>query len=1326
MIAPLAHIPVPTPVERTRVVSLNTDSVNLEIAPGDEDRALKIMSDWEASFGLTMERTRILHQRSLNINSYISLIQNDDGTLEIKGRGSLNPCPGINADHNRLIIPRAIGHWMLTGGCPEQFIRDAAARKDILAFAELRSTKGGCLRWNGEAVGKLCRVYRSNDPEVGTLTKDAHGKASAQTIEKGFAYLPGIDWPEADDVDIDWYVTQMRLIMEQTSVEYRPQFNIIARRMQELGLEVYGHGGAASNVVKGEIVATYERPGKSKKRGFSGDRSLAIAVTKGAGVLVVEPGYCSPDSLILTFGAEGNVIGEVHDRTRMERSGMTVLKLKKSGADFVDKGKVAVHDPDGGFEILSWHEKVEGFVDERPLRFGEKGFYGNNPIESDPEADDWIMDDGTHDGVHDGVHDGDHDGIHDGAHDHDHDHDGIHDGVHDGDHDSHGESNDEIPHAVTNDDFLAVMFGEAVGDCFVYSNQCDPKDADWKGGPIEHAKARYQNPERQNYTCVSTFNRVNRDGLMVYSRREEHFAGLYFVVLDDISIDGVGGKVMVDPRTLGFGEPTCVIETSPGNSQWFYRLSEPVLSVSAAKYLMGPVLKSEVDGVALTDQGARGVTRICKLPEGRNLKKALGSPFQNQVLAWNPKLSYSPETICGWFGREYDPDATGGETRSAATAEVAAECDLVQALEAEGLLLRGAPKETGWWDIICPWSGEHSDGRDDGTAIKIHGDGSWTFKCQHGHCADRKAGDLHHWLAESGYSVTAPGGPVKRIDVSRLNFDREEDLFYWVDEETGEIREIGSGIADREVLLDMGFTLRRKGGDGADLPSGVGEDILRKLAFVLGLSSDEEIESLRGTIGYRSQLVDEICDSVAWHSLKRKFFILRQGVKLCEPMELEGFVSNLYGKVWDRSGLIQIAEDFYADSGMTDAKRRTAVEKFPNVAFTLILNELKLNNQFASALDLYVDPFIDKPKITWEDGTPTFCLPHKPFDGGKYRKDIVDDYREHFPELEKFLRMLVAARFADDRKQAYIWLKASSNWGKSVLLHCLDAHKLVVQTSIKELKQIFSGAPSGKTMDDFRRSWILMINEFKGVCSEVKQLEGSMSISPKNMPMITVPLYLKVFLSAEEVHSLLGPSGLIEDQFGNRISLIDRAGKLNDRPLFAAGKGEYVRNLTAFIGAFLNSEVDQYVALGKHAAGAKGDSVIAEFYKEFGILKQGRNLNSAIDDLAVDFSQWVIGCFERANKNASRRGGASFEDRNIGDLVEFKSDTKEYLLRCPAKAFDKWLDAEIDSSEQATIAHKKKMIFDVMGGSKSKRLTTGVVKALPLVTHLEGIKKSDS
>ena len=754
-------------VERTRVVSLNTDSIALQVRPGDEDRVAQLISEWEKTFGFAMERTEVIAHRGLNINSYIEVVREGDGAPEIKSKGLLAHDPGIAADHNALIVAQAMGQWMLDGTDVGVFIRQAAARREILKFTEMRSAPSSGLRYGGVPIGRLARVYRSTRMDLPVLTKDATGAASEQTLEGGFAYLPDVVWPETDDVDVEWYITQARLVIAQTSTPYSPHHNGLANELMALGLEVAGVGGAATALVNGVIDEEALARGTVKNpRNFSGDRGLAVLVSKSSGVVGLPPGVASSDSLVLRYGREAEVVGEIHDRARL---GPQLRTLKKQGVSIAEKGYVKVFDSRDGM---------------KPLLSGA----AVSVAEALPSA---------------------------------------------------AQATTAL---VTNDEFLSVMFGDDLADAFVCSNTTPPDTEDelarmgmWVGGPLEFSRDLYQLPERQNYTCVSSFGR-DADG--VYCRQMEHFKALHFVVLDDI-----GSKVQVDPRSLGFGEPTYINETSPGNFQWFYRLSEPVRDLSMASFLMKQVLATPVQGQLMTDQGAKGVTRLCKLPMGRNLKLSLGSPWQNRQISWRPELAYSADEIAGWFGMSLSEVPLVNASAAAAAVD-SADHSLIVALQAAGLLKSGFQKGSGWWDIHCHQRHLHTKGIDNGTAVKIREDGSWTYKCQHGHCAELTPRDLYRWLVEQGFSVTPPQHRtrVSRIDRSRLSFDDasadEEDEFAFLDPDDG-----GAGeevdYPDQEFSGGSGGVSGRSGsGSSAGRPTiyidpGMLPSILRQCAELL-------------------------------------------------------------------------------------------------------------------------------------------------------------------------------------------------------------------------------------------------------------------------------------------------------------------------------------------------------------------------------------------------------------------------------------------------------------------------------------------------------------
>jgi hypothetical protein len=747
--------------QRTRVVSLNTDSILVQVAEGDQGQVDAIIKDWEQSFGFAMERVEVLAHRGLNINSYLEAVREGDGVATLKSKGLLAHDPGISADHDRLIVAKAVGQWMLDGSEVASTIQAAAARRDILLFTEMRSAPSSGLRLDGQPIGRLARVYRSTRVQLPRLTRDATANSAEQVLEPGFAVLDGTNWPGADDVDVDWYIRQAQLLIAQTDVPYSPHHNTLAQELQALGLRVAGVGGAATTLAGATIDRHALASGTEKNpRNHSGDRGLAVAVTKSSGVVGIAASGFSPNSLVLAYGrANGQIMGEIHCRHRLAQAGMTLRQLRRNGA-VTEKGHLTVYDPT---------------ADCWPLIAGDPATPALMNTAAPEPAANYAAPPA-----------------------------------------SAGHSAAEEQLLRDNDSFLAAIFGVEVEHAFVCSHtvppDCDDDDRRrgiWKGGPRQYSRGLYRLPQRQNYTCVSTFM-LDREG--VYHRKQDYFSSLHFVVLDDI-----GTKVNVDPRTLGFGEPTMINETSPGNQQWIYRLRKPLRDYPQAMYLTKEVLAMPVKGHLLTDQGARGLTRLCKLPIGVNLKKSLGETWQNRVLSWRPDLAYEAQEIAAWFGADLS-QAPSVRPPVAADAAAAAEHPLIQALQAEELLLAANAKSSGWWDIRCIQAHLHSNEDQSGTAIKVKDDGSWTMVCQHGHCANLKPRDLYRYLVDAGHDTLTPPQyrlNVRRQDPSRLQFDDESD-HYGADDEFAFMDPDDGGAGDEVVYPDPELE-----GQGPTPPSGV-------------------------------------------------------------------------------------------------------------------------------------------------------------------------------------------------------------------------------------------------------------------------------------------------------------------------------------------------------------------------------------------------------------------------------------------------------------------------------------------------------------------------
>jgi hypothetical protein len=285
-----------------------------------------------------------------------------------------------------------------------------------------------------------------------------------------------------------------------------------------------------------------------------------------------------------------------------------------------------------------------------------------------------------------------------------------------------------------NDVFIEAIFGDDAAEAYVVS-MVEPPDSDranWSGGPVRFARGRHNAHGWNNFVCISTFEPEETGG---YFRRAQNFKAMHCLMLDDI------GTKAEDPAAIGFGPPTAKIETSPGNFQLIYALTEPVTNAAFAEAIINAAIKN--DRLSIGDKGSGDLTRVFRLPVGTNNKAKYPAPFRHRLVEWRPGVRYTPAEILGWLGEDAEvvnARAEAAQPRAgSAASDIAMEHPVISAFREAGKLIGEAPRRGGWIEVQCPWSDNHSAGReDDGAAIQISGDGTWRFKCHHGHCQGEK------------------------------------------------------------------------------------------------------------------------------------------------------------------------------------------------------------------------------------------------------------------------------------------------------------------------------------------------------------------------------------------------------------------------------------------------------------------------------------------------------------------------------------------------------------------------------------------------------------
>ncbi len=335
--------------------------------------------------------------------------------------------------------------------------------------------------------------------------------------------------------------------------------------------------------------------------------------------------------------------------------------------------------------------------------------------------------------------------------------------------------------AVSNAEFVAALFptfppGARAAVC---TKEGDPDAGGWIARDASEVDARCLG-SRNNYVNCSTFNVADGEELAV---RKDQFAGLHFLLFDD-----VGTKV--DRAKLEGLTPTWDIETSRGNSQIGILLREPITDLASANRLLAAITSS-----GLSDPGASGVSRWCRLPVAINGKRKHrgpgGDPFQCRLLVWNPTATYSLVEIVRLLGLQ------PGISRPSAGLTQGSRCaanlprqegddiytpaptvnPVLAALHERGLYKRELGP--GKHDITCPWVQEHTDELDGGTAYfePTEQYASGGFGCRHSHGYAYQVG---HLLENLGVDKQAARGKAKiRMipgEINRVNAAAEKAL----------------------------------------------------------------------------------------------------------------------------------------------------------------------------------------------------------------------------------------------------------------------------------------------------------------------------------------------------------------------------------------------------------------------------------------------------------------------------------------------------------------------------------------------------------------------
>lgn len=270
-------------------------------------------------------------------------------------------------------------------------------------------------------------------------------------------------------------------------------------------------------------------------------------------------------------------------------------------------------------------------------------------------------------------------------------------------------------------------------------------------------------------------------------------------------------------------------------------------------------------------------------------------------------------------------------------------------------------------------------------------------------------------------------------------------------------------------------------------------------------------------------------------------------------------------------------------------------------------------DMFATQSTMHIDP---------RSRAAVYTRVFHPFRVGPVNEELLALYKSHFPQLDDFLHYLTAARFASDRKKAFLWMRMPSDWGKGFLTSSLQRLRIMTTIDGEALDKTSKDNTTGLDASDFIDAWAILVNEADTIRKSYRKLESEITLNPKFMMKATVPLYAKLFTSADAVKGLGSGTG-VEKQLANRFAHWYLEGNIESLPNFTAIKNEMSHTLGNYAARYLNAEVERLQAMGKEAATSWADVALTEFHSRFGIAEKLGRMEDNFPLIFEEFRRWI-------------------------------------------------------------------------------------------------------
>lgn len=311
-------------------------------------------------------------------------------------------------------------------------------------------------------------------------------------------------------------------------------------------------------------------------------------------------------------------------------------------------------------------------------------------------------------------------------------------------------------------------------------------------------------------------------------------------------------------------------------------------------------------------------------------------------------------------------------------------------------------------------------------------------------------------------------------------------------------------------------------------------------------------------------------------------------------------------------------------------------------------------------------------------------------------KKIIEDYKNHFQELDEVLKWIVSCFFTENRRDSFFYTLVNAGWGKSFFMSILKELKLVYQMKYSDFK-----SPCGVKPEYLFNVLGIVIDEFKAYKEEFKELTNEISIEPKFGYRATVKIYAKLFFSAEKSNSF---NGGITKQITDRVLVNDKRHhnikSLEHRKVYEdKGNSMYFNAVAYYVNQELEKHFNEYRKMGKvkaDKAARKHLDILNDKYT----IKQSKTIEEDVKERLFETIEEVILHSLDSSDYLDKKEQEMMKNLEIIYHNDSPTTIKKIGLRSPEKFYENFL------REQENSFMKKAQYLNILDLFNYKKLKT--------------------